>query len=639
MSKIGLKLIALFMVALVAAVAISSTISILESSSTISSIAIDSNLATIRTVQNEISDEISSLRNTMVTMDVLDFTLPGYERSADLFWAKSSNSDSEFGALFDSDGIAYWETDNYYLADFDLELALSNGWMGWVKDSEMDLTVQVCMPIERNGTRVGAAIFGMYMSDEAWIDGFKAQTGSDMTIYSGDVRFSTTLLNENGEREIGTRMSESIAGAVLGRGEVYDGEAVIQGQNYYLAYEAMPDIHGNIIGAYCAGTSTASNDARMGQIALTTLVAALIVAAVAIFAIIIVNNKVIINPIKEASKIADDMSQGQFRQPSTDYNFGNDEIGIFVVRLREAKKDVSNYLDDISRILSEMSAGNFTARTDTEYHGDFTEIKESFDNIRKALSDIITNIDQSSIDVSNGSEQIAEGSQTLADGTTQQAAAIQELSASIEDIADRVRQTADGATEASRISTQTSDKISFQNEEVNNMLGAMDEIKIKSDQIRAIIKAIDDIAFQTNILALNAAVEAARAGEAGKGFAVVADEVRNLAAKSAESARQTGDLINATIEAVDKGTVIAESTADTMKEVTDLAVQTNRYISEITSASEEQAVSISQIKIGIESISNVVQQNSATAEETAAACHELSNQSSALKTQIGRFTV
>ena len=639
MSKIGLKLIVLFMTSLIAAVAVSSTVSMFESSSSISSMAIDSNLATIRTVQGEISDEIYSLRTTMVTMDVLDFTLPGYERSADLFWAKANNNSSEFGALFDSDGIIYWQTDNYYLADFDLELALSNGWMGWVKDSEMELTIQVCMPIERNGVRVGAAIMGMYMSDEAWIDDLKEQTGSDMTIYSGDVRFNTTLLSESGEREVGTKMSESIADIVLRRGEAYDGEAMILGQNHFLAYEAIPDIHGNIIGAYCAGVSTASTDARMGRLMFVTIGAALIVAVVAVFVIIIVNNKMFISPLKEASKIADDMSKGQFRQASTDYNFSNDEIGRFVVRLREAKTDVSSYLDDISRILSEMSDGNFTAQTGAEYHGDFTEIKDSFDKIKAALTDIITNIDRSSQDVSNGSGQIAEGSQMLADGTTQQAAAIEQLSASIEDIAERVRQSAEGASEASKISTQTSDKISFQNEEVNNMLGAMDEIKQKSDQIRAIIKAIDDIAFQTNILALNAAVEAARAGEAGKGFAVVADEVRNLAAKSAESAKQTGDLINATIEAVEKGTVIAESTADTMKQVTELAVQTNKYISDITAASEEQAASISQIKTGIESISQVVQQNSATAEETAAACHELSDQSSVLKTQIGRFTV
>lgn len=166
------------------------------------------------------------------------------------------------------------------------------------------------------------------------------------------------------------------------------------------------------------------------------------------------------------------------------------------------------------------------------------------------------------------------------------------------------------------------------------MLAAMNEIKKKSDEIQNIIKAIDDIAFQTNILALNAAVEAGRAGEAGKGFSVVADEVRNLAAKSAESAKQTDDLISAAIAAVQKGNDIAKQTADTMKEVTEFTKETNRYISDIADASGEQANSIEQIKVGIEEISAVVQQNSATAEQTASACASLNAEASNLETRI-----
>ena len=627
------------MAGLILAIAVVSSISMYMAAEIIRTISKEENLASVATIRSDLIGEIDNLKDTMATMDSIDLTLPGYEDEANVFWEMSADGESNFGAFYGSDGIIYWQSDSYRLGSFDLDLALNNGWQGIVVESAVGMTAQICMPIERDGVRIGAAVFGMDMSDNEWLDEVKEEAGADMTIYSGDTRISTTIYDENGQRSIGSKMSDKISDIVLVQGEDYTDQADILGQNYYVAYEPLKDIYGETVGAFCAGNSSAETDMMRLELIVTTIVAGLIVAALSVGSIIIVNKKVIIDPISEVNIITEDMSHGEFRKPKSTFKFADDELGEFVQKLRATKDTLNRCIDDINFVLSEMATGNFTVQPKVTYMGDFAGIKVSFDEIQKSLKDMIGNIGMTSRDVKDGAEQIADGSQMLADGTTQQAAAIQELSASINDIADKVQQSADNASEASKISTQTADKINLQSKEIDNMLDAMTDIKKKSDQIQNIIKAIDDIAFQTNILALNAAVEAARAGAAGKGFAVVADEVRNLASKSAQSAQQTGDLINATIEAVNKGTVIAEGTAETMKEVTELSDRTNMYISDISAATEVQADSIAQIKVGIDRISQVVQQNSATAEQSAASCQELSNQSAALEAQIEKFKV
>ena len=554
-------------------------------------------------------------------------------------WDSEKGTESDFAAIFGPTGIVFWQSSNYNLADFSVN-RVGDGYSGIVVDSRAGLTVQVVQPFYRDGEFNGGIVVGMTLSENQWLDSLKNSIKCDFTIFSGPTRYATTLIDANGNRLVGTDMAENVQATVIGNGQNYVGMAQVVGQNYYVNYRPMKDIDGKTVGAYFAGLSSAESDELTASMVLTSVIIAAVVMLVSLITVAFTLTKMIITPIKHAEQLANAMSAGDLSGESVKgISFGNNEIGDFMRKLQDTEATLGSYITDIKNVLSSMAEGDFTAKTQVSYVGDFTDIQISFGKINDSLKEIITGISETSINVSNGAMQVAEGSQTLADGTTKQAASVEELSATIHDIAEKVEENAKNAAKAGDISSESVEKIEVQNAEIHNMLDAMDEIKAKSDEIRNVIKAIDDIAFQTNILSLNASVEAARAGEAGKGFAVVADEVRNLATKAAESAKQTGTLINATIAAVDKGTLIARGTADTMKEVIELSNRTNDYIGGISEASTQQSEAIKNIEIGIEDISSVVQQNSATAEQSAAACSELNNDSAMLQHQIAKFKV
>lgn len=315
----------------------------------------------------------------------------------------------------------------------------------------------------------------------------------------------------------------------------------------------------------------------------------------------------------------------------------NDETAILLNSMAETVQDLNKIILDINSDLAEIADGNFMISADEDYKGDFADISQSFRLIISSLSGAMREIDSNAESVQRGATDLAGASQQLAEGATDQASAIEELTATMTDISEKIHVNAENAEKVRKIVASMNDQVMESNEQMKRSTEAMGKIKEASDKIAEIIGSIEEIASQTNLLALNASIEAARAGEAGKGFAVVATQVGTLSEQSTEAAKNTKVLIQNAISAVEEGTRLANSTAESLMLVVDNANVVRDAIAEIAVASDTQAEATAQITEGINQIAGVVESNSATSEESAAASTELSTQADSLKELVGRF--
>ncbi len=493
-----------------------------------------------------------------------------------------------------------------------------------------------------SGTNVLAYELAAYSGDNKTelLDALKQEMGCEFTIFHGDERMYTTIL-QNGQRAVGTRLSSDIAEIVLKQGKSYVGKTTILGEKHLCSYVPTYDANGQIDGLVFSGISMSS---VIKQISLTVVLSCLIGIALIIIGILIVEayiKRTVSDPLFHLTILAQTLEQGNLGLNQHETMMAkidsNDEIEILSKSFDNIISRLKNYIGEISNILKAIASGDLTAKITQDYIGDFATIHISLNDILQRLNTTVGQIVSSAEYVSSGAEQMSTVAQALNQGSIEQNGAVEELEETIHSVTNSVKQTAESVQRAREQVGGMRCQLAEGNQKMQEMIIAMGEIRNSSNEIEKIIKTIEDIAFQTNILALNAAIEAARAGEAGKGFVVVADEVRNMAAKSAEASQSTSALIRHSIATVNQGTQIADATAKQLENIVAGAHEIVEIINGIATDAQTQAGAVEQIQDQIGQITNVVQTNSSTAKESAATSQELSDQSSVLKQLVKTF--
>jgi len=439
--------------------------------------------------------------------------------------------------------------------------------------------------------------------------------------------------------EYGSRFFDAFENSVVPAKQSGDKErlnaAVADMSSAYEAHRARIDTTMNLAEEY--NQKLFGDDERQTASENRLMIIVIICALMILVAFSVYFSVSMVKPLKYVKKICRGAADGNLSEYVDAGEIKKDEPGQVCGSVKEVLESFTLYIGEMSENLTQMSNGNLDIQFNADYKGDFIRIKDSFLSFADKMSQTLRQVADSTNSVNEGITLIADDSTRLAQGAGEQSDIIEKLSETVRDIKEKTGYNAEVARNAANLSDTIKTKAESGNVQMDNMMKAVSEINEASAQISKVIKAIDDIAFQTNILALNAAVEAARAGEAGKGFAVVAEEVRNLAVKSASSAKETAGLIADSVEKANLGLSIATETSESLKEIVGGIKENAETIIKIADGSAQQARVIEELNSELAQISRVVRQNSEIAVKGSSTATEMSSQSEQLKELVSRF--
>jgi methyl-accepting chemotaxis protein len=647
------RLIQIIAILLVAAVVIVATISTACMSRVANRVAQEAASADLGVMQNEyqsIAKQLEINANAIAAnADIMNAVQNKSSSSAVLTLSELSRAlDVDSVTVFSNDAKVVTSTSKYVFGDdmntvAGVREAMSSGTATMLTGPSAEYTYAIneIVPIMKNSKVMGGILLSYDLADSDFVDSLKVMTGNEFTVFAGDTILSTTILDESGNRAVGTQMSESIAKVVLEQGETYTGKAKLFGIRYITCYAPIFSNDGSVSGALFTGYNMSSYYANLYfGIGISFLVAAGLMVVALITSTRFMRRR-LKKPLDNVILAVNDIASGEMTDETTaalEELATKDEIGHLARSMEQAVSSVRKISTDTQYLSKAMEQRDLTVTVDTDSHqGIYKVIADVVCKLFDEIANNMREIQKISNGINDRTVQVSEAAQSLAQGSTEQAGSVEELAATINSIVTQVNENASNAKNASDASQKAEQEVLRSNEQMVNMTAAMDEIEKTSERIGSIVKTIDDLAFQTNILALNAAVEAARAGSAGKGFAVVADEVQNLAGKSAAAAKDTAELIESALGAIKKGTQYANNASDGLKNVVGQTTQVNKMVTQIADAATDEAQLLGQVSEGIEQISVVVQTNSSIAEETAAASQGLNADTKELNDMVNRY--
>lgn len=356
------------------------------------------------------------------------------------------------------------------------------------------------------------------------------------------------------------------------------------------------------------------------------------------FTNIVVTRIKVIRPIKRLSREVKVLSEGRLTEEMNTKK-DDSEIGQLATEMDRMRIFLSQYIQEISFILKEISNKNLNLTVTGDYIGDFGPIKGALLGIISSLNNITTEIYRSADGVTMGAQELSAGAQQLSEGAVTQAEATERLLSNIKMITAQAEDNSSSASHGEAATKATKSDAMAGKDKMDKMLEAIDIIRKSSEEVSGIIKTIDNIAFETNILAINASIEAARVGAMGKGFAVVASEVRSLADKSAAAAKSSDEIISKTLKNISSGTVIAKEAVAQFNKIVGDIEKIAETMTSISTSSQNQVSAAVAISNDVSSVSDVATITSATAEESYAAGSQLLLQAKNLQELVAEFTM